>query len=78
LRLGRAVDAHDILVAAAEQAAALDPARAVVMFAEAADAALFGARPEAMLHAASARGMRCRRTPESESDSSRRSRSAWP
>ncbi len=52
LRLGRAVDAHDILVDAAEQAATLDPARAVVMFAEAADASLLTARPEAMLRAA--------------------------
>ena len=52
LRSGRVVDAHDILVEAAGQATDRDPGRAVVMLAEAADACLYAARPEAVLRAA--------------------------
>jgi DNA-binding CsgD family transcriptional regulator len=48
LRSGQVMEAHDIL----SRAAVLDPARAVVMFAEAADACLYAARPEPMLRAA--------------------------
>ena len=50
LRSGRVMAAHDILVAAA----ATDPARAVVMLAEAAEACLYAARPAPMLAAARA------------------------
>jgi DNA-binding CsgD family transcriptional regulator len=48
LRSGRVMDAHDIL----GRAAAIDPGRAVVMLAEAADACAYAARPGPMLHAA--------------------------
>jgi len=48
LRSGRVMDAHDILCGAAT----IDPGRAVVMFAEAADACAYAARPEPMLRAA--------------------------
>jgi DNA-binding CsgD family transcriptional regulator len=48
LRSGHVMQAHDIL----SQAAAVDPARAVVMLAEAADACVYAARPEPMLRAA--------------------------
>jgi DNA-binding CsgD family transcriptional regulator len=52
LRSGRAMDGHDILVAAAAAALEHDPGEAIVMLAEAADACAFAARPEPMLRAA--------------------------
>jgi hypothetical protein len=48
LRSGRVMEAHDVL----SRAAATDPARAVVMLAEAADACAYAARPEPMLQVA--------------------------
>ena len=51
LRSGRVIDAHDILVAAAEHA---PPAQAVVLLAEASEACFYAARPDPMLRAAQA------------------------
>ena len=46
---GRVTDAHDILAEAAERAVGIEPARAVAMLADAAEACVYAARPEPML-----------------------------
>ncbi len=52
MRTGPAMDGHDILVEAASDVGAVDPNRAVIMRAEAADACVYAGQPEMMLHTA--------------------------
>jgi DNA-binding CsgD family transcriptional regulator len=49
IRAGDVMAGHDVLVAAAEQIALADPAKAVVMLAEATDACVYAGRADAML-----------------------------
>jgi DNA-binding CsgD family transcriptional regulator len=49
IRAGDVMTGHDLLVAGAEQVATTNPAQAVVMLAEAADACVYAGRPDAML-----------------------------
>jgi DNA-binding CsgD family transcriptional regulator len=52
LHIGPVTDGHDALVAAAQEIRASDPARAIVMLAEAADGCVYAGRPETMLETA--------------------------
>jgi DNA-binding CsgD family transcriptional regulator len=49
MRIGPAMDGHDILVEAASRVQSIDPNRAVIMLAEAADACVYAGRAETML-----------------------------